>query len=380
MIEQGHGLMDVLQSTVRDDGRIEIALDRRPLPVPRGADVLVRIEASPVNPSDVGALLAVVDPETLVLAPDGRRTTGVIPARARRIVAGRVGLDVVPGLEAAGTVVAAGSDAEAQALVGSRVALYRGENYAQYRLCPAADCLPLPDTISAVEGASAFVNPMTALSMIDRMRREGHGALVHTAAASNLGQMLIRLCREEQIPLVNVVRGEAHVARLRELGAEHVCDSTAPDFFGALSAAIARTGATIAFDAVGGGRLANSILAAMEASAVREGAFAVQYGSDLPKSVYIYGSLDMQPTALTRGYGMAWSVAGFLLFHHLKLIGPEAAAQMQQRVIDGLQTVFASSYSRTVGLADLIKPETLLACTRRATGEKLLVAPNGAID
>lgn len=368
--------MRVLTSTVSADGEIVLAVTQQKVPQPMGDEVLLRIEAAPVNPSDIGALLGVADPTSFVLASDGNSSSAPIAERARRLVVGRVGIALVPGLEGAGTVVAMGPGAKAQALIGRTVAITGGGTYAQYRLTAADDCLVLPDGITPAQGASAFVNPMTVLCMVDKMRREGHSAIVHTAASSNLGLMLVKVCREEGIPLVNVVRGEGNLARLRALGAEYVCDSTAPTFFADLVTAIQKTGARLAFDAVGGGRLANQILAAMEASSKREGAFASQYGSAERKVVCIYGTLNTRPTELTRSYGMAWSVVGWLYFHHLETIEPELVSQMQARVAAGLTGTFVSHYSRTIGLDDLIRPETIAAFSRLASGEKFLVTPN----
>jgi NADPH2:quinone reductase len=275
-------------------------------------------------------------------------------------------------------VVAAGTSDAARALLGKVVAVAGGAMYAQYRCVSAAACLELPDGARAADGAASFVNPMTVLGMIETMRLEGHTALVHTAAASNLGQMLNRLCIGEQIPLVSIVRSPAQAEVLRAAGASWVCDSTSATFTADLTELLRATSATIAFDAIGGGSLASRILTCMEAAAsAGAGAGFSRYGSAVHKQVYIYGGLDRGPTELTRGFGMAWGVGGWLLTPFLQKAGPEKVAAMRQRVAAGLTSIFASHYTDQVTLASALSLDAIAVYSRHATGQKYLVTPNG---
>ena len=366
-----------LRSLVRADQVLEVFLDSVPVPAPGPADVIVAIEAAPINPSDLGLLFAGADLSAAAVTGSAQRPvlTAPIPDAAMRGLAGRVGTPMPVGNEGAGTVVAAGSSAEAQALLGKTVAVAGGAMYAQYRSVPAAACLPLPDGTPASDGASSFVNPMTALGMVETMRLEGHTALVHTAAASNLGQMLVRLCAEEQIPLVNIVRKQADVEMLRSLGAAQVCNSSAPDFTSDLTAALGETGATLAFDAVGGGTLASQILTCMEVAASTAAESYSRYGSTVHKQVYIYGSLDRGPTELIRAYGMAWGIGGWLLTPFLQKIGPAGIARLRSRVAEGLATTFASSYAGQMSLAGALQPDAIARYGRMSTGTKFLIVP-----
>lgn len=367
-----------LRSTVTREGTVELSLAEVEVPVPGPAQVLVRVEASPVNPSDLGLLLAGADPGDFVAGtgPGGLPLASApLGPAAVRAAASRVGKALPAGNEGAGTVVAAGSDATSQALRGKVVAIAAGGMYSQYRVVDAADCLPLPEGTTAAEGASAFVNPLTALGMVETMRAEGHAALVHTAAASNLGQMLQRVCLEDGVPLVNVVRSETQASILTGLGAEHVCDSSTERFMDDLIAALSTTGATLAFDAVGGGSLASRILTAMEAVA-SAGADFSRYGSSVHKQVYIYGSLDRGPTQLTRSFGMAWGVGGWLLTPFLVGAGRAKVEQLRARVAAGLRTTFASRYGATIDLTAALDPAAIADYGRQATGAKALMTPN----
>jgi NADPH:quinone reductase len=359
-------------STLEADGRLIVALADETLPEPRGHEVLVRIEAAPINPSDLGLLFGPADLETAEFSPG--RIVARMPEAAVRAMHARLGQALPVGNEGAGTVVAAGDADAAQALLGKVVAAVPGAMYAQYRLVDARACLVLPDGADAEAGAAAFVNPLTALSFVDAMRREGHSALVHTAAASNLGQMLVKICRADGVPLVNIVRSEAQVALLRGIGAEHVINSGSPTFQADLVAAIEATGATLAFDAIGGGKQAGQILAAMEQVASKAAAFS-RYGSNTFKKVYVYGALDLGPTVLNRSFGFAWSVSGFLLTPYLQQIGAEAAEALRQRVRAELTTTFASHYKARVTLEQALTREAALAYNARATGEKYLIVP-----
>ena len=372
----GDGLQ--LRSLVKENGELELSLVRVPTAKPAVDEVVVRVEATPINPSDIGLLFGAADLATLAVSGSGERTVASarVPAAAMRSMAGRLGQSMPVGNEGAGTVVAAGAGSAAQALVGRTVALLGGAMYSQYRTVKAELCLPLPEDTSAAEGASAFVNPLTALGMTETMRREGHKALVHTAAASNLGQMLARLCRADGIALVNIVRKPEQVALLREQGAEHVVSSASPDFLEELTQALVATGATLAFDAIGGGRLAGQILGAMEAAINRSAKEYSRYGSTTLKQVYLYGGLNTGPTEIVRNFGMTWSMGGWLLFPFLQRIGPEATQALKARVAAQLKTTFASRYTRTVSLAGALQADAIADYGRRATASKVLIDPS----
>jgi len=364
-----------LHSLVTADGELRLSLARVETPSPGPDEVTVRIEATPINPSDLGLLLGAADPETATLTGTTEITAKIPPARMAAM-AGRIGEAMPVGNEGAGTVIAAGASDAAQSLLGKKVAVLGGAMYAQFRTLRAADCLPLPEGATAADGASCFVNPLTALSMVDVMRREGHTALVHTAAASNLGQMLVKICLKDGVPLVNIVRSAAQADLLRGLGATHVVNSTAPDFIADLTSAVTETGATLAFDAIGGGKLASQILGAMETAAVSRATAYSRYGSTVHKQVYIYGALDLRPTELVRNYGMIWGVGGWLLTPFLMKIGAEARQAMRDRVADELQTTFKSHYTQEISLAETLQPDILKAYSKRATGEKYLINPS----
>ena len=366
-----------LHSTIRSDATLELALARVPVPEPGEADVLVRVEAAPINPSDMGVLFGPADMTTARAEGSAEAPVVVadVPPPLMRGVAARVGQPIPCGNEGAGTVVKAGASDAAQALLGRTVAILGGAMYAEYRLAPVAFCLPLPEGTTAKQGAAPFVNPLTALGMVETLRREGHTALVHSAAASNLGQMLVKLCLADAVPLVNVVRRPEQAELLRGLGAKHVIDSSRPDFDEALTDAIADTGATLAFDAIGGGNLASRILAAMEAALSRSAEGYSRYGSETHKQVYLYGRLDRRPATLDLSYGMAWGVGGWLLPNFLRQVGPEVAAAMRERVAREITTTFASHYTKEVSLAGALALENLAAYGAQATGEKFLVTP-----
>jgi NADPH:quinone reductase len=366
-----------LRSLVRADHVLEVFLETVAVPEPGPGEVLVRVEAAPVNPSDLGLLFGGADITAAVVTSSAERPvlTAPIPDAAMPALAARVGTPMPVGNEGAGTVVAAGSSAEARALLGKTVAVAGGAMYSQYRLVNAAACLQLPDGTPAIDGASSFVNPMTVLGMVETMRMEGHTALVHTAAASNLGQMLGRLCIQEQIPLVSIVRKRADEDMLRAAGAAYVCNSSAPEFTSDLTAALRETGATLAFDAVGGGKLASQILSCMEAAISATSESYSRYGSAVHKQVYIYGSLDRGPTELIRNYGMAWGLGGWLLTPFLQKIGPAEVARLRDRVAAGLTTTFASSYAGQMSLAGTLQPAAIAQYGRMASGSKYVIVP-----
>jgi NADPH:quinone reductase len=366
-----------MRSLVTPDGTLELSLLAVPIGEPRPHEVVIRVEASPINPSDLGLLFAGADMGSAKVSGPAADpvVTASIPAAAMKGLAHRVGKSLPVGNEGAGTVVRAGSSAGAQALAGRTVAVAGGAMYAQYRRIDAAHCLELPAGTPATAGASSFVNPLTALGMVETMRREGHSALVHTAAASNLGQMLNKLCLEEHVPLVNIVRKPEQEAVLRAIGAVHVCNSTSPSFLADLTRALSDTSATLAFDATGGGHLASQILGCMEAALTAKATEYSRYGSTTHKQVYIYGGLDRGPTVLNRNFGMAWSIGGWLLTPFLQSIGSEAFQALRRRVVSGLETTFASTYTKEVSLAEALQPAAFSAYGRHATGEKYLIAP-----
>jgi NADPH2:quinone reductase len=366
-----------LRSLVTSQGTLELSLHDVPVPSPAANEVLVRVEASPINPSDLGVLIAGADMSTATVAgtPERPSVTALLASGALRGLSARVDKPLPVGNEGAGTVVAAGSSPAAQALVGKTVGMAGGAMYSQYRAVDASACLVLPDGTTAKDGASSFVNPLTALGMLETMRREGHSALVHTAAASNLGQMLVKLCIRDGVPLVNIVRKPDQEELLRSLGAVHVCNSASPSFSADLVEALKATSATLAFDATGGGTLAGQILSGMEEAANATAKEYSRYGSTVHKQVYIYGGLDTRPTTLTRDFGMAWGVGGWLLTPFLQSIGAEAFGRLRARVAAELTSTFASTYTREVSLAGMLRPDAFHAYVKRATGEKFLVTP-----
>jgi NADPH2:quinone reductase len=367
-----------LTSLITPDARLEVTLVHRPISEPRDDQVVVKVLATPINPSDLGLLFGAAEmtgaqPSTR----DGQPlVTATVPPAGMRAMAGRIGEAMPVGNEGSGIVVKAGASPEAQALLGKTVAMLGGAMYAQYRCLRVADCLVLPDNTKPADGASCFVNPLTSLAMTEVMRREGHTALIHTAAASNLGQMLVKICAKDGIPLVNVVRSPAQAALLHGIGAVHVADSSQPDFIDTLIAMIVETGATIAFDAIGGGRLAGQLLTCMEAAAVKRMTTYSRYGSDSFKQVYIYGGLDVAPTTLNRNFGFSWALGGFLLTPFLVKIGPDAVQALKDRVVAELTTTFASHYTHEISLVEALRPEVFANYNRRATGEKFLICPH----
>ncbi|WGS02436.1 zinc-binding dehydrogenase [Bradyrhizobium sp. ISRA443] len=369
-----------LRSLLKRNGELELSLVNVPTPEPGPDEVVVRVEATPINPSDLGLLIGPADMSTAKVS--GTRELPVVTARvpeaAIAAMAARLDDSMPVGNEGAGVVIRTGSSDAAKALMGRTVAMIGGAMYAQYRTLRVNECLPLPDGTTAAEGASCFVNPLTALGMTETMRREGHKALVHTAAASNLGQMLNKICLKDGIGLVNIVRNKEQADILHKIGAKHVVDSTVPSFMDDLTNALVETGATIAFDAIGGGKLAGQILVAMETAINKSTTAYSRYGSSVHKQVYVYGSLDTRPIELPRGFGMAWGVGGWLLFPFLMKIGPEAGNKLRQRVLAELKTTFASHYTKVVSLQEALQLDNIAVYGKRATGEKFLINPNKA--
>lgn len=366
-----------LFSTVRPEGAVELALSSVKIAEPSADEVLVRIEAAPVNPSDLRVMFAGADVSQLRAGGSAELPSLSAPLSpaAMRAAAARVGLAMPLGIEGAGVVVRAGSGLAAQALVGRKVALTGVATYAEYGLAKVGQCQPLPENVSTRQGAAWFVNPMTALCMLETMRQENHGAMVHTAAGSSLGHMVLRLCQAEKVPLVNVVRRPEVAAALSSLGAQHVCDSSRPDFREQLVEAISQAQATLAFDAVGGGTLASDVLEAMELAASRRQPGFRRYGTAVHKQVYIYGSLDDGPTKLSRAYGMAFGVGGWVLPNVLAKLEPHRVAALRATAVGGLTTTFASTFAQEVSLRQLLAVDEVRRYAKVSTGLKYLVLP-----
>lgn len=378
MAVQEHLSFLQLRSLAKKSGEMELSLATTSIPKPGADEVIIRVDAAPINPSDLGLLLTNADWSQAKHSGTADRPTltTVISANAVQALAARIDISMPVGNEGAGLVIEAGSSETAQALLGKTVAVLGGAMYSQYRCVKVNQCLVLPRGATAADGASCFVNPLTALGMIGTMQREGHKALVHTAAASNLGQMLNRLCLADHIGLVNIVRKKEHEDLLKAAGAVHVCRSDSATFLRDLTDALAATGATIGFDATGGGPLAGQILGCMEAALNRGVTLYSRYGSTTHKQVYLYGSLDMSQTVLNRNYGMAWGMGGWLVTHYIEKIGPLAFQELKERVARELKTTFASHYSHEISLAEALQPDILAAYSKRATGQKYLINPN----
>jgi NADPH:quinone reductase-like Zn-dependent oxidoreductase len=364
-----------IRSLVSSGGELRLSVEQVTLAPPDADEVIVRVEAAPINPSDLGLLLGPA--ELTMMNSEGTTANPIltmkVPEQRLASITGRLDLSMPVGNEGAGTVVAAGS--KVSDLLGKKVGMFGGGMYAQFRKLPGSNCIVLPEGASAADGASMFINPQTALGFIETMKAEGHTAIVHAAAASNLGQMLLKICLADRIPLVNIVRSESQAAMLREIGATRIVNSTAPEFETQLTAAIVATGATLAFDPIGGGKLASQILNAMEAAVDQSGRPYSRYGSDTHKQVYVYGSLNPAPIMLERQFGFAWSIGGWLLFHFLQHAGAEVVARMRSRIRDELKTTFASHYTRTISLAEALHPDVVRAYQRKATGEKYMIDP-----
>lgn len=367
-----------LRSLLKKSGELELSLVNIPTAEPADDEVVVRVEATPINPSDLGLLIGPADMSAARASGTKEMPviTATMPEAAMRMMGARLDQSLPVGNEGAGTVIATGSSDAAKALMGKTVSMIGGAMYSQYRVLKVRDVMELPAGTTAADGASWFVNPLTALGMTETMRRENHKALVHTAAASNLGQMLNKICIKDGIGLVNIVRSKEQAAILQKIGAKYVVDSSAPSFMDDLTNALVETGATIAFDAIGGGKLASQILTAMEIAANKTAKEYSRYGSNVYKQVYIYGSLDNRPTELNRSFGLSWGVGGWLLTPFLQKIGPAEIGRLRQRVASELKTTFSSHYTRVVSLAEALDPAHIAVYAKRATGEKFLINPN----
>ncbi len=367
-----------LFTEITSQGQLEISLKTVPVPTPKPHEVIVRVEAAPINPSDMWPMFG---PATLAAAKfDGDKNQLSAPVHSSMLPRIKSRLDqVLPiGNEGAGTVIAAGDSDAAQALLGKTVAILSGAVYAEYCCVPAQACLVHHQGTSAKDAASSFVNPLTALGMVETMRMEGHSALVHTAAASSLGQMLNKICIEQKVALVNIVRNQQQVDILKEIGAQYICDSSREDFQEQLLKAIDETGATLAFDAIGGGEIVSAILTAMERVGSKEAVGFNTYGSASNKQVYIYGGLDFSPTTLNRAYGMTWGIGGWLLMRFLAKLSPARVAELYKQVADEIQTTFASTFSDEISFTQAMTPEVITKYNAKKTGEKFLINPSKA--
>jgi NADPH:quinone reductase-like Zn-dependent oxidoreductase len=367
-----------LRSLLRKSGELEISLVNVPTPEPADDEVVVRVEATPINPSDLGLMIGPADMSTAKVSgsKEAPVVTAKMPEAAVRMMAARLDQSLPVGNEGAGVVIRTGSSDAAKALMGKNVSMIGGAMYTQYRTLKVRDVMELPAGTTPADGASWFVNPLTALGMTETMRRENHKALVHTAAASNLGQMLNKICIKDGIGLVNIVRSQEQADILQKIGAKHVVNSTADSFMDDLTNALVETGATIAFDAIGGGKLASQILTAMEIAANKTAKEYSRYGSNVYKQVYIYGSLDSRPTELSRSFGLTWGVGGWLLTPFLQKIGPAEIGKLRQRVASELKTTFASHYTQVVSLPETLQLSNIAIYNKRSTGEKFLINPS----
>ena len=366
-----------IRSEVTKEGKLLIYVESTAMPEPKEDEVLIRIEASPINPSDLGLLIGPADVSSMSVSGEGENAvvTMDIPEGLLRMLETRLDQSLPVGNEGGGVVVKAGHK-DLEDLVGKTVGVAGGSMYSQYRCVNAASCFVMQEGVTSAESASCFVNPLTALGMVETMRLENHSALVHTAAASNLGQMLIKICLDEDVPLVNIVRKEEHVDMLNSLGAKFVCNSSKETFMQDLVSALVETGATIGFDATGGGKLSGQILTAMEVAANQTATEYNRYGSNTFKQVYIYGGLDRSPTTLNRAFGFSWGLGGWLLTPFIGRVGPERFEELKQKVADEIKTTFASHYTKEISLEEVLQPENINVYSKQATGEKYLVNPN----
>ena len=369
-----------MRSKVTKEGYMEISIIETQIPKPKGNEVLIKIEAAPINPSDLGRLLSHAADLSDINTMEGNQPTLIKIKLKEKLISPlkpRLDQSLSLGNEGAGVVVDAGP--EAKEMIGKTVGLAGGGMYCQYRCMPANNCLLMDDQTSPEEAASSFVNPMTALGFIETMKLEGHEALIHTAASSNLGQMLIKICKTDSVPLINIVRNSSQIELLKNVGANFVCSTSDKSFEEDLFTSIKETGATLAFDATGGGnegKLAGQILSAMERAILSSSKEYKIYGSDTHKQVYIYGGLDRSPTILNRSYGMSWSIGGWLLMPMINKFGMEKFQKMRERVAREIKTTFASKYHKHISLEQALQPDIIRAYAAQSTGKKYLITPH----
>jgi len=369
-----------IRSKATSDGNIELSIAKVEKPVPGDDEVLIEVQASPINPSDLGLLLSfAADVQNINVTGSGDDTVATMPVHPALMGSLKPRLDesMPVGNEGAGVIIDAGINAKD--LIGKTVGLAGGAMYSQYRCVPAASCLVMDEGTTSKQAASSFVNPLTALAFVETMKMENHTALVHTAAASNLGQMLVKICKDDGIQLVNIVRKQEQVDLLKSIGAEYVCNTSDESFMNDLVTALVETGATLGFDATGGGNngeLPGQILAAMEIAANKNATEYSRYGSDTYKQVYIYGGLDQSPTILKRAFGLSWGLGGWLLTPMIGKIGMERFQEMRMRVAREINSTFASSYAKEISFEEMLQPETIREYAKQATGKKYLVNPH----
>ena len=369
-----------IRSKATSDGNIELSITKVEKPVPGDDEVLIEVQASPINPSDLGLLLSfAADVQNINVIGSGDDTVATMPVHPALMGSLKPRLDesMPVGNEGAGVIIDAGINAKD--LIGKTVGLAGGAMYSQYRCVPAASCLVMDEGTTSKQAASSFVNPLTALAFVETMKMENHTALVHTAAASNLGQMLVKICKDDGIQLVNIVRKQEQVDLLKSIGAEYVCNTSDESFMDDLVTALVETGATLGFDATGGGNngeLPGQILAAMEIAANKNATEYSRYGSDTYKQVYIYGGLDQSPTVLKRAFGLSWGLGGWLLTPMIGKIGMERFQEMRMRVAREINSTFASSYAKEISFEEMLQPETIREYAKQATGKKYLVNPH----
>ena len=362
-------------STATAAGELVLSIVENEIPTPNDDEVVVEMEAAPINPSDMFPLLGFADYSKGELVTDGNEQKMVAPVPPQFVDAMRARLDqTLPvGNEGSGRVIAAG--ANVKHLEGKLVSLVTGQCYQQFVKAPAFMCLPHKDDTSAEEAASSYVNPLTALGFVETLKAEGHKAMAHTAAASNLGQMVLKLCLQEGIDLICIIRSDEQAKILKDLGAKYVINSNDDDFKDQLVDAMAETGATLAFDAIGAGDMADTLLASMERALSRNASGLNTYGSDQHKQVYIYGRLAQGPVTLGQSYGMHWGVGGWLLTPFLQKIGMEKMGELQARVANEIKTTFSSNITDTLSLSEAIDPANIARYMPKKTGEKYLIKP-----
>ena len=363
-----------IKSKISKEGLLSISIDEVEVPEPKDGEVLIKVQATPINPSDLGLLVGPADVSSLKVVEKGSLIEMQVPKELIQSVSARFDQDLPVGNEGAGIVESAGKGAKH--LIGKTVGVAGGAMYSEYRCLPAMSCLEMNQGTTSEQAASSFVNPLTALGMVETMRMENHTGLVHTAAASNLGKMLVKICSSEDVPLVNIVRKDEHMDLLKSIGARYVCNSSLDSFMDDLVNALVETGSTLGFDATGGGKLASQILTAMEIAANKTATEYSRYGSDKYKQVYIYGVLDRNPTTLTRSFGFSWGLGGWLLTPFIDKVGQERFGELRKKVADEIDTTFESKYSNIISLEEALDPDNILSYTKQATGEKYLIKPD----